>query len=394
MSDPHDCQHPDSLEALLRDSVPCELEADRLERLSQQWSKINRSRKRNRNLTLSAAVVLCVGGVTGYQHWNGVRQSPQLAEESSEGARKAPLGQAIAADVDPKASLQIDSSDAVNCLVTVAFERRIELARRIERFSADVGEPEIKTESSPDESLKLAIASVAAGASVDDELMRLEEAMSAEQISSKLIAWIDQPGAGETGLDAQAMWKFVTATATPSSLAELERLRRHSAWKDRAERLMATLVDSSTLLQAAWRETSFKSRRILAAELLSRGDMASVRAYLTLVNHPQVSAAALNAVADVSEVPVRELMSCLDARQREVRISAALALGRINRDDVVLELINRASYPSTRKVALVALVSSDHPNAKQYVFQAASDVRQVASVQAARHLVHLFATNS
>ncbi len=110
------------------------------------------------------------------------------------------------------------------------------------------------------------------------------------------------------------------------------------------------------------------------AALLAQNDLRSVEAFLRQVADRRTSADALDCLAAAPNPPVELLFRCLRspraAQRTAERTAAALALGRLNRPEISRRLIAIILRGTDRREAMIALLSSSEPTARQFVADA------------------------
>lgn len=104
--------------------------------------------------------------------------------------------------------------------------------------------------------------------------------------------------------------------------------------------------------------------------LLAENDVRSVRAFLQRVEDRRTSAEALDCLAAAPTPPVELLFRCLRGPTSAQRAAAALALGHLNQAAVSQRLIAMILRGVYRQEAMMALLSSSEPTARQFVVDA------------------------
>jgi len=130
--------------------------------------------------------------------------------------------------------------------------------------------------------------------------------------------------------------------------------------------------------QPAGNQQDAARRQLLS--LLAQNDLPSVRAFLERVEDRRTSAAALDCLASASAPPVELLFQCLRGPTVGQRTAAALALGRLNEPMVSRELIAMIVRGTYRQEAMIALLSSSEPVARQFVADAERNPRLLATL--------------
>jgi hypothetical protein len=150
---------------------------------------------------------------------------------------------------------------------------------------------------------------------------------------------------------------------------------------------MLETTDSPTLGRLAGRQQEPAVRKEVLAALFARDDPTSVNAFLALVDDQKTAADALACAADAPNPPLQSLFQCLSSPQSGRRMAAAQVLGQLNQPAVSRELIAmaRGAY---RQYAMIALLSSSEPAARQFVANAGRDPMLSATVLNAGRLLN------
>lgn len=106
------------------------------------------------------------------------------------------------------------------------------------------------------------------------------------------------------------------------------------------------------------------------SSLLAENNLRSMQAFLQRVEDRRTSAEALDCLAAVPNPPVELLFRCLRGPAAAQRTAAALALGRLNQAVVSQRLIAMIMRGMYRQEAMIALLSSSEPTARQFVVDA------------------------
>jgi hypothetical protein len=144
------------------------------------------------------------------------------------------------------------------------------------------------------------------------------------------------------------------------------------------------IADPQTLAQLAVSEPASSLRHELAAELLKRGDPSAVRSFLELIGNRVAREDALEALVESKKPPVEILFAFLESSLQRERLTAAVALGRLDGPVITRRLIQLARYDAMRQEALVALLASEGEGATRFLDLARQDAALLAAVDAAR----------
>jgi hypothetical protein len=128
--------------------------------------------------------------------------------------------------------------------------------------------------------------------------------------------------------------------------------------------------DPQTLVSLISNEQGVRQQRDLMAELLRCNNRFAVGLYLQLVVDPRHRAVALDALADIKEPPVQELIDELGNPRVSVRFAAARALGRIDGPVTTEQLVALVKRNTQRREALAALLYSDGVDASAFLADA------------------------
>ncbi len=133
---------------------------------------------------------------------------------------------------------------------------------------------------------------------------------------------------------------------------------------------MAAQQRSVVLGQLAQQELDRQVQQVWLAALLARGDLPSLRVFLQHVGDPRTSQAALECAKTLPEIPVDRLAQLLASEDRDARRWAAQVLRSLDRPDVAQRLIAMVRQGTHRQEALLALLLSPEPLAKQFLVRA------------------------
>ena len=201
----------------------------------------------------------------------------------------------------------------------------------------------------------------------------------------KLEADIARIAQGPAGPRRDAAIRLLPAVGGRRSLPLLMQLAGQEATHAVAVEVLAPVADSSTLAGILSRESSWSLRTLLASELLQRGDVESVRIFVRLLNEPGARGAALAALDRAQQPPIDALFALLEGTQQSERLSAAVALGRLDGPVITRRLIGLAQSDGLRQEALVGLLASDGVGASQFLSVARQDATMMAAVGAAEY---------
>jgi hypothetical protein len=138
-----------------------------------------------------------------------------------------------------------------------------------------------------------------------------------------------------------------------------------------------------TLAQLARDSSSSDERRRLIAGMISRTSASDVQAYLGLVSHPDTRDDALAALNGAKAPLVEAFFDTLDAPRTDLRVAAAMALGRIEQPTVSQRLIEMVASDRNRREAFLALAASREQVARQFMQRAAQSHRFAGQARSA-----------
>jgi hypothetical protein len=121
-------------------------------------------------------------------------------------------------------------------------------------------------------------------------------------------------------------------------------------------------------------------RQVLLSELLSRNNMSSVCVFLDRAEDPRTSDAAFESLAGAANLPIEMFFQCLRSPMDSRRTAAARVLGRLDRPEITQQLIAMVNRGTYRREAMVALLSSSEPTARQYLACAERDQMLAATL--------------
>jgi hypothetical protein len=176
-----------------------------------------------------------------------------------------------------------------------------------------------------------------------------------------------------SGAEKVAAIRLLADIATPRSLGLMRQYSEFPEVHADVLRGMARLCDCASLGRLAVEERDSSLRQELLSMLLARGDLASVRTFLERVDDLQTSADALSCLRLATDAPVDALFRCLCGPLLAQRMAAARVLGRLDNPMVSHRLIALVGLGTYRQEAIVALLSSSEPTARQFLAAAARD---------------------
>ena len=163
------------------------------------------------------------------------------------------------------------------------------------------------------------------------------------------------------------------ATSRPPNVYESIVLVAHRRMHDSQARRIEPPPVEPPVEQAPEQPAAEQQDAVLRQELsslLAKNDLPSVRAFLERVQDQHTSAETLDCLASAPNPPVELLFRCLRGPTVGQRTAAALALGRLNQPAVSRQLIAMIERGMYRQEAMIALLSSSEPVARQFLADA------------------------
>ena len=191
--------------------------------------------------------------------------------------------------------------------------------------------------------------------------------------------------------ERKASLKLLAEIGSPRVVPDLLRATADANLHVAAIRALSRIADSATIEQLAHEEPSKDLQRVLLAALLSRGDVESLRLYLSNVASEPMQESALAAAEQASNPPMDLLFATLRSPSELERLAAARVLGRIDGPATTERLIALLEEGTSRQEACVALLTSRGQEAVNFVNSARTNPALAAALQAASLLV---STNS
>jgi len=204
---------------------------------------------------------------------------------------------------------------------------------------------------------------------------------------SRLVAILASGSPAERKASLMLLGEIGSPRVVPDLLRATAEANLHVA----AIRALSQIADSATIEQLAHEEPSKELQRVLLAALLGRGDVESLRLYLSNVVSEPMAETALAAAEQTSNPPVDLLFAMLRSPSELERLAAARVLGRIDGPATTERLVALLEEGTSRQEACVALLTSRGQEAVNFVNSARTNPPLAAALQAASVLV---STNS
>ncbi len=191
--------------------------------------------------------------------------------------------------------------------------------------------------------------------------------------------------------ERKASLKLLGEIGSPRVVPDLLRATADANLHVAAIRALSQIADSATIEQLAHEEPSKELQRVLLAALLGRGDVESLRLYLSNVVSEPMAETALAAAEQSSNPPMDLLFAVLRSPSELERLAAARVLGRIDGPATTERLVALLEEGTSRQEACVALLTSRGQEAVNFVNSARTNPPLAAALHAASVLM---STNS
>ena len=145
--------------------------------------------------------------------------------------------------------------------------------------------------------------------------------------------------------ETRAILRLLAVCGTSRSVSQLLRFAERSELRHETLAIIERIVGTAGLPDMARLSPDSLVRMAIYRRLLTAGDETSLRIYLGLIYERTATSEALGVADDVSPPVLTRLLERLDDEDAEVRLAAALVLGRANGPVVTRELIRRVTGP-------------------------------------------------
>ena len=183
------------------------------------------------------------------------------------------------------------------------------------------------------------------------------------------------------------------AVATTRSLPLVLKLAQREQTRPATIDALARLADAETLAQWARASQSSDERRRLIAGMISRMSSSEAQAYLELVSRPESRDDALAALKDAKASLADGFFDAIDSPRADLRVAAAMALGRMEQPAVSRRLIEMVAADRSRREAFLALAASREQAARQFMQRAAQSHRFAGQARSALAQVQVQGSN-
>jgi HEAT repeat protein len=388
-----DPQH-DPLDDLLQKAHWPEAQPEQLDRLQRGWQRTVRRRKVLRVVSV-AAILIPIIGIAGtvalkqnrQPHEQQIVERPQeplptIAEQKPDAEKKSPklvVTKPNPSETPPQIVREPDG-----------YERAVARVHRQQILAAKVAAKQTPKSSNEIDPIAAAIKNLVEQPNLETASIARHLTARLPNAEAQLRRWLqthlrtNNPRETSDSLASQrnAAQRLLGAIATQNSVQWLLAVLQN---KDCPTEVVEAVARISTVEQLAARvrtEPSPKRQQIWLVALFERGSPQAIGEYFRLIDHPLTSSAALSAAGSAKKPPVEELLAVLQSPRISNRVAAARILGSLNKPTVSRRLIELAMNPGTRREALIGLMCSSDPVAKQFLVYAQHDLTLAASVQA------------
>lgn len=319
----------DGIDEIIRQSLQVDIGDHSVEQLRKQWTlqfeRHHRQRRRLRTISLVAAtLVMCALFVVSRERWREIRHEQVIGD-------RKPM-------VDNSSSLKLAAGDDAKTEDTRNSASRLPTAYERVLFTARV----------PSRQASKRSGSATTALGLVERLMQTPESDIYEAI-------------GSAGFNIQ------------DAVDQLLDLSRQAAVRDDALAALEKLVGVENLAKLATAQYDPKLRESLVRHLLSNDSDTALLAYLSLVDDLSTREQALAVAKQLARPPTERLFAILDSGDRSTRLSAAIALGRLNGPEITESLIARVTEnPGGSTETWIALLTCRGDLAKEFLSYAES----------------------
>jgi hypothetical protein len=183
----------------------------------------------------------------------------------------------------------------------------------------------------------------------------------------------------------RAIVQLLTEFGTPRSAPALGQIAHQELLRPAALAAIERLAGFAGLAEVAQRTDNRVLRRAIAERLLAASSAPAVRTFLSLASQPPLRSDALAAAESLSTPPTTELLALLQDDDKQMRLAAAMTLGRINGPQVTAALIAIVTDERAASTeAWLALLACRGESAEQFLASASQHPRMLGHVNNAR----------
>ncbi len=361
------------IKAALRVDTSAEQVA-RLERLWYRRSRAQRVRRRMAAVCGLAAAIAVTAMVLPSFHGTGLRRGPFPVNKLHPAVPRVAAADSADAESPPfhEAAPEIGTPRTVVRSATT-YERFVFVAR------------------SPETARRRTVVTGVAG--MIDRLGS-EEAMDAEELRSEYDL---EPSAMEQELlrrlrhaeinEQRAILQLLAICGTPRSAPQLLQLAEKKDLRDEALTILERSVGTTALPDLARVSPDRQVRTAIYRRLLTAEDEMSIEIYLGLIHDATVAGEVLSVADELGESVLMRLFERLDNEDENLRLAAALVLGRANGPMVTNELIRRVTSsepPAGQRETWIALVACRDRQAEKFLAYAARQPKLLGALYRTR----------
>ncbi len=346
----------------------------RLEGLWYRRSRAQRVRRRMAALCGLAAAIAVTAMVLPSFHGTGLWRGPLPVNQLHPAVPRvavADSGEAEASSFD-KAAPEIGTPQTVVRSATT-YERFVFLAR------------------SPETARRRAVVTGVAGMidrlgsekAMDAGELQREYALDPSAMEEELLRRLRHAEIGEQ----RTILRLLAICGTPRSAPQLLQLAEKKDLRDEALTILERNVDTTALPDLARLSPDRQVRTAIYRRLLTAEDEMSIEIYLGLIHDATVAGEVLSVADELGEPVLVKLLERLDNEDENLRLAAALALGRANGPMVTSELIRRvtsAEPPAGQRETWIALVACRGWQAEKFLAYAARQPRLLGALYRTR----------
>ena len=322
-----------------------------------------------------AATVALVAGAAVWLSSGGGRVEQPIAEnppaprvgQPQEGLRSAPPTLAEA----PSARRAVVSPSAGR--EPTPYERLM--------FTVDVRQAEAVETSRVARAVDAAIEQLAADSSLAVDQLAEASAFTLPQAEERLLRRLSGANPRQAAAIVRLLGEFGAGRSTPALL----RAAHQESLRPAALAAIERVAGVAGLADVARQTRDWPVRQEVFEHLLTADSDAALRAFLAVLPNQSIREDALAAADATANPPTARLLALLKDEDKQVRLSAAMVLGRLNGPQVTAALIAIVTdEPAAPTEAWLALLACRGPSAEQFLASASQHPRMLGQVNNAR----------
>lgn len=339
-------QSPDPLDELLQQASWPDPSPAALNRLERTWDAISPARRRNlRPIAAAAAAVVLIAGA-GLAIWLSRPPAPRPAPVVIAQPQPHPVEVVMPVVFAPRAPNPLE-------VAAIQAESARPPVLPAKKAVAVIDEALLGLLSDPRGDLSVVAADLQRRVSPQILEIELRRQMSDRQNPARDVAI-----------------SLLGIVGSPQSVAFLLPLLQESQVRPAALEAICRLSDVSTLSRLIPSAKSDAEKREMVAAMLRRNAAAAMPEFLGLVENVRTRQIALQALDELDQPPMQELMAALSAANVADRFAAARALGHIDGPHTTAQMVSRIEKNISRRECLAALLLSRGKEAKTAVAEA------------------------